>query len=182
MSRDGFAECILTFESIRYLAQAYMDVIFDFIILVIPIPLIWNLNMPLRRRLGVMSIFLVGIMTIGASVAKLVVQMFIGTEISKEQDISYFLTPIMYWPMIEAALGITAACLPTMRCLFVEGAGLNKIYHHVCSSISNVVLTSTGKRTRSSASSWTSKDSDMGAMAEIAQGHRQHSVASVQHP
>jgi hypothetical protein len=29
-----------------------------------------------------------------------------------------YLTPIVYWPMIEAALGVIAACLPTLRPLF----------------------------------------------------------------
>ena len=29
-----------------------------------------------------------------------------------------YLTPIVYWPMIEASLGIVAACLPTLRPMF----------------------------------------------------------------
>ena len=44
--------------------------------------------MPIRRRVAIISIFLVGILTIAASCAKLVIQMFVGTEIEKQADIS----------------------------------------------------------------------------------------------
>lgn len=33
-------------------------------------------------------------------------------------ELIYLLTPIVYWPMIEASLGVIAACLPTLRPLF----------------------------------------------------------------
>ena len=39
------------------------------------------------------------------------------------------LTPTMYWPMVEASLGIVGACLPLMRPIFkkgLQGDGLKK--------------------------------------------------------
>jgi hypothetical protein len=43
-----------------YLAQVYSDVIFDLLILIIPIPLVWKLQLPLRQKLAVLGIFLLG--------------------------------------------------------------------------------------------------------------------------
>ena len=31
------------------------------------------------------------------------------------------MTPTMYWPMVEASLGIVGACLPLMRPIFKKG-------------------------------------------------------------
>ena len=38
-------------------------------------------------------------------------------------DLSYITTPTIYWPMIEAALGVIGACLPLLRPLFSSGSG-----------------------------------------------------------
>ncbi|EHL03031.1 hypothetical protein M7I_1005 [Glarea lozoyensis 74030] len=48
----------------------------------------------------------------------MVVQYFVGSHLSGKPDLSYYLTPIVYWPMISASVGIIAACLPTLRPLF----------------------------------------------------------------
>jgi hypothetical protein len=79
-----------------YLSQVYSDVVLDVLILVIPIPLVWKLRLPLRQKLGVMAIFLLGGMyvelykctasyttnrfsTVLASCAKLIVFTFVGS-------------------------------------------------------------------------------------------------------
>ena len=38
-------------------------------------------------------------------------------------DLSYITTPTIYWPMIEAALGVIGACLPLLRPLFSPSSG-----------------------------------------------------------
>lgn len=38
------------------------DVLTDFIIMFMPVPIIWKLNMPMRRKIGVISIFMVGLL------------------------------------------------------------------------------------------------------------------------
>lgn len=38
------------------------DVLTDFIIMFMPVPIIWKLQMPLRKKLGVTSIFMVGLL------------------------------------------------------------------------------------------------------------------------
>jgi hypothetical protein len=43
-----------------YLSQVYSDVVLDVLILIIPMPLVWKLKLPLRQKLAVFAIFLLG--------------------------------------------------------------------------------------------------------------------------
>ena len=40
--------------------QAAFSVAFDFYLLFLPVPVIWNLQMPMRRRLGIIGVFMTG--------------------------------------------------------------------------------------------------------------------------
>ncbi|KAK0515805.1 hypothetical protein JMJ35_001839 [Cladonia borealis] len=106
--------CIKTVD--MYLGQAYSDVISDALILSLPIPKIWTLQLPIRRKLAVNGIFFLGTLVVGAGIAKVVVFRQIAVEtLSNDLDLSYMLSPTLYWPMIESSLGIVGACLPLMR-------------------------------------------------------------------
>ncbi|CAG8956368.1 hypothetical protein HYFRA_00003750 [Hymenoscyphus fraxineus] len=105
-----------------YLSQVYSDVILDAMILVVPIPLIWKLRLPTKQKIAVSSIFLIGILSIAASCAKMIVFNFVGHQLEGQPDVSYFLTPIVYWPLIEANLQIMAACMAMLRPLFIQMA------------------------------------------------------------
>ncbi|CAD6584913.1 MAG: hypothetical protein ASARMPREDX12_001790 [Alectoria sarmentosa] len=108
-----------------YLAQAWSDVLTDLIILTLPLPCIWIMQLPVRHKVAVSGMFLLGGLTVGAGIAKLVVfnkvvqEMYVGFV-----DISYMNTPMVYWPMVESSIGIVGACLPLLRPLFV-GASSN---------------------------------------------------------
>ena len=105
-------------SNIMYIAQAYSDVIIDLMILAMPLPCIWAMQLSIRHRLGVCCIFLLGILTVLSSAAKLVVFHIITIETRTGADYSYILTPTIYWPMVESSLGIVGACLPLLRPLF----------------------------------------------------------------
>lgn len=106
-------------ENEMYLAQAYSDVITDLMILALPLPCIWAMQLPIRHRIGVSCIFLLGILTAAAGAAKLVVLHRIVVAIDNgAADQTYIVTPSIYWPMIESSLGIVGACLPLLRPLF----------------------------------------------------------------
>jgi hypothetical protein len=46
--------------------QGVGNVAIDFFLLVIPLPAVWNLQMPFRRKLGISAMFLVGIWYVAA--------------------------------------------------------------------------------------------------------------------
>ena len=116
------ANCIET--TTMYLAQSWSDVLTDVMILSMPAPCIWALQMSTKHKFGVIGIFLTGFLTVGAGVAKLVVYYHIQYEslVLSNPDISYLLTPSLYWPMVESSLGIVGACLPLLRPLFTDGS------------------------------------------------------------
>lgn len=108
-------------ENMMYVGQAFSDAITDLIILAMPIPCIWALQLPAKQKVGVCSMFLLGILTIAASVTKLVIFYRIAVESnSGDQDFTYLFTPTLYWPMVESSLGIVGACLPLFRPIISE--------------------------------------------------------------
>ncbi|KAJ4296368.1 hypothetical protein N0V90_006413 [Kalmusia sp. IMI 367209] len=56
----GNPKCIKALP--MYLAQVYSDAILDILILVLPMPLVWKLHLPTKQKLGVIGIFLLGLM------------------------------------------------------------------------------------------------------------------------
>ncbi|KAF2496998.1 hypothetical protein BU16DRAFT_526054 [Lophium mytilinum] len=106
-----------------YLSQVYSDLVLDALILIVPLPLIWKLHLPVKQKIAVCCIFLLGVMAVAASCAKMIIFNFVGHQLELEPDVSYFLTPIVYWPMIQAALQIIGACLPMLRPLIPSFKG-----------------------------------------------------------
>jgi len=93
-------------------------------ILSLPIPCIWAMTVPARHKLAVSGIFLLGLLTVCSSIAKVVVfnrVNYLGAN--GDPDFSYLYTPTVYWPMVESSLGIVGACLPLLRPLFSRGSG-----------------------------------------------------------
>lgn len=42
------------------ISNAYYNIFSDFILLVLPLPMVWNLQLPLRQKLGVTAVFSTG--------------------------------------------------------------------------------------------------------------------------
>ena len=119
-----------------FLAQSYADFSLDFLILILPLPLIAKLHMRLSRKVQIGGVFLVGLVTLACSVTTAIqygvaeqynagnTDVTSKSNFARNTSIAYihlvFEMPIVYWPLIEAAMGIVAACLMTIRSL-VEG-------------------------------------------------------------
>ncbi|KAL2045433.1 hypothetical protein ABVK25_012097 [Lepraria finkii] len=98
-----------------HLGYAISDFIFDFLIIAFPIPLVWSLHMSPGRKIGVTGIFALGILTIAASVTRMVVYIqSLNAEYVAKSDIDFLSTNCIYWCIIEIGCGLTAACLPTL--------------------------------------------------------------------
>ncbi|KAI1373973.1 hypothetical protein F4677DRAFT_427807 [Hypoxylon crocopeplum] len=99
-----------------YNAQCFADMSLDVIIITLPLQQIWKLQMSLRLKLQISSIFLLGLITIGASVARAVIMYGVAAEFDTgNPDQTYYLVPSMYWALIEMSVGIIAASLPLLR-------------------------------------------------------------------
>ncbi|KAL9046300.1 MAG: hypothetical protein Q9214_000831 [Letrouitia sp. 1 TL-2023] len=73
-----------------FLGQAIPNIATDLILLLIPIPMIWNLQLPRSQRIALSGVFLLG-----------------GT---------YF--PVIMWSAVEPNVGVISACLPSHRPVF----------------------------------------------------------------
>ncbi|KAF4767695.1 hypothetical protein N7455_011197 [Penicillium solitum] len=89
-------------------------VIIDVMILCVPAPVIWKLQMPKSQRVAVTSILLLGGFVCVAGVVR-VVFLYKHTH---SNDPSWTIAPVFMWSCVEPFIGIVCACLPTFSPLF----------------------------------------------------------------
>ncbi|KAI1382424.1 hypothetical protein F4677DRAFT_452129 [Hypoxylon crocopeplum] len=90
------------------------DLFTDFIIMFMPVPLIWKLQMPTRKKVGITSIFMVGLFTIGAGIARMYI--YLVTSYDKEDNLDFIanFTLFILWSEIEANVAMVVCCMPTL--------------------------------------------------------------------
>ncbi|KAJ2991335.1 hypothetical protein NUW58_g2548 [Xylaria curta] len=105
----------------KLLALCFTDFFADVVIITFPIPLIWRLNLSRGRKVGVSAIFLLGVVTIAASLARLIIvaQVAFAGFVPTEDEI-LLVTLEIYWAMIEVGVGVFVACLPSLAVLFKD--------------------------------------------------------------
>ncbi|GAW24209.1 hypothetical protein ANO14919_137910 [Xylariales sp. No.14919] len=81
----------------------------DFAILVLPVPALWNLNLPKTQKLALIGIFSIGIFTTAISIVRLT------TLGSPDNDLTYHAAISSAWSVAELSSGIVAAALATIR-------------------------------------------------------------------
>ncbi len=91
-----------------------INVLSDFITVLLPMPLVWGLQMPLNRKIQLVAIFLLsGFVCIASTYRTVVVKRL------SHQDASWADVDPAIWAVVENAIGIVSASLPTMRPLYV---------------------------------------------------------------
>ncbi|KAI7787142.1 hypothetical protein LA080_000478 [Diaporthe eres] len=96
--------------TIWYIA-AGINITTDFIVFLLPIPLINSLQLPIRQRVLLIMVFCLGFFTCIMSIVR-------ATKLEavvKAGDPSYYGAPGAIWSMVELNCAILCACLPTVR-------------------------------------------------------------------
>ncbi|ROW07969.1 hypothetical protein VMCG_03409 [Cytospora schulzeri] len=96
-----------------YDGVAISNVLFDFILLFIPIPMVWRLQMTWQRKLQVSFVFLLGGFTIVCSILRTI--SLRNLDVNNETG-SIWHTGL--WTIIECGVGVICSCLPPMASLF----------------------------------------------------------------
>ncbi|KAH8742939.1 integral membrane protein [Diaporthe sp. PMI_573] len=96
-----------------YIWLSALNLFSDLVILLLPIPFLYKLQMPLRKRLGLISMFMVGVLT---CVVTLYRQTTLGDMDLKDITASGLLAFLA--STIEIAVAICIACLPFLRALW----------------------------------------------------------------
>ncbi|TVY51764.1 Satratoxin biosynthesis SC1 cluster protein 4 [Lachnellula cervina] len=94
-----------------YLATAGLNVITDILILALPIPMVWNLQMPRRRRIGLVGLFALGSATCVTSIIRLIYLIPMLSNV----DSTYAVALPLIWVEVEVNLVIIVCCLPALQ-------------------------------------------------------------------
>ncbi|KAF1934748.1 hypothetical protein EJ02DRAFT_167359 [Clathrospora elynae] len=86
----------------------------DLLFALIPIPMVWKLQVTLRTRIGLALILSLGLFASAVAIYKTPIQY----NFFKETDFSGHGAWYYIWQQIEMHVGILAACLPTLKSLF----------------------------------------------------------------
>ncbi|KAL2795836.1 hypothetical protein BJX66DRAFT_336543 [Aspergillus keveii] len=98
------------------LAHSTINIILDVGVICIPMPTLWNLHMPLEKRLGVCIMFAVGIVVTVISIFRLVETVGFNSTTNPTKDF----VPVGIWSLLEFDVAIMCACMPAIRALFIR--------------------------------------------------------------
>ncbi|KAF1926973.1 uncharacterized protein M421DRAFT_188088 [Didymella exigua CBS 183.55] len=99
-----------------FLALLYTDVLADFVILVLPIPMVLSIKLDMKKKLAVIGMLMLGTAVCAVSVTRVIATYAIAKEYIKHPDDTiYYTAPVFFWTNIELSLAIVCACLPTLR-------------------------------------------------------------------
>jgi hypothetical protein len=85
----------------------------DFVILALPVPMIWNLQRAWQDKLALNGVFALGGFVCFASIYRIIVLFWI-----EPADITYTVYQATLWTHIEPSIGLICSCLPIIRGLF----------------------------------------------------------------
>lgn len=107
-----------------YLSGSLINVIFDFILVLMPMPYVWKLRAPLGQRLILAGMFGLGFFVCIVSVIRLTEVMRIPAG---DMDATYNLKDFIIWSTVEINIGLVCSCLPSMRRL-LSVIGLGRLF------------------------------------------------------
>ncbi|QSZ30119.1 hypothetical protein DSL72_004639 [Monilinia vaccinii-corymbosi] len=117
-------------------AFAMSDVATDFVIISLPVPMIFGLHLTIARKIGILAVFSLGALTIAASIVRMIVfTKATAVNYDPHADFEFICTSGLYWSLIESGLGIIAACLPVQYGL-LSTQGVQSIVASLQSAIS----------------------------------------------
>ncbi|KAM0795055.1 hypothetical protein BDR22DRAFT_872508 [Usnea florida] len=99
-----------------YIALACTELVLDVVVLALPWPVVWRLQMDSSRKWKVSGIFALGGFVCVASAFRIFY--YHTTHTSASQDFTYDSYNIFIWTIIEPCTGVVCACLPTLGPLF----------------------------------------------------------------
>lgn len=110
--RDILGGACLNITALAY-ANSGLAVIQDLIIIILPIFMLWNLQMSRKKKVFIGIMFALGGVGLVATIARLQTLKDFGTT----SDPTWSWVPVVYWTSVELAAGIIASCLPAVRIL-----------------------------------------------------------------
>ncbi|KAJ5143706.1 uncharacterized protein N7515_002493 [Penicillium bovifimosum] len=96
-----------------FVVAGVLNMVTDFMVMSLPIPYIWKLQLPMGRKLGLSMAFSLGLFVSAISMVRVVSLMHVDFN-----DVTWTLPIPLMWSIIEQQLAIVAANLPLLRRVF----------------------------------------------------------------
>lgn len=93
-----------------YFIIAIINIVLDWTIFLLPVPMLWSLQMKTDRKMGLSFLFGLGLLVCIISVFKTM-----STKHLDRKNIAYTSALDWIWSVLEADFGIICACLPVMQ-------------------------------------------------------------------
>ena len=90
------------------------NVILNVIVLLLPMPMIWTLEIERKHKIALSSVFMLGGFVIIVSIVRVVVLARTQTE-----DVTWEFVDAGVWTSVEPAIAVCSACLPILRSLWI---------------------------------------------------------------
>ncbi|KAL4803017.1 hypothetical protein BDV18DRAFT_163543 [Aspergillus unguis] len=104
------------FDSTKFIiVNQVFNVIMDFVILALPVPMIWSLQRAWQDKLALNGVFALGGFVCFASIYRIVVLYYMDPS-----DTTYTVYQATLWTHIEPSIGLICSCLPIIRGLFPQ--------------------------------------------------------------
>ncbi|KAI1387696.1 uncharacterized protein F4822DRAFT_444296 [Hypoxylon trugodes] len=97
-----------------FLASGVMNLVLDVAVLILPLPMLWNLNMAMNKKISLMLMFSIGVGICGFTIWRMVIIYNMN-----EQDFFYEDGILSTMSNLEPLLGICVACLLVCRPLLI---------------------------------------------------------------
>ncbi|KAI5779977.1 hypothetical protein EDC01DRAFT_668681 [Geopyxis carbonaria] len=107
------AHCGNTYS--QEVGSAAINMILDFMIVILPLPVLWSLQVPVKKKIMLSGVLSLGLCICGMNITRVVM---IAT--SDTVDYTYSLTNAGIFKGLEVYLGIVTSCLPTFGPLLVR--------------------------------------------------------------
>jgi len=88
----------------------------DLYVFVLPMPMFWKVQLPKKQRIGLMALFGIGFITVGAGAVRL----YYSILTAQSADYTWMGYYLWTWEAIEINLGIICACIPGIKPLIVR--------------------------------------------------------------
>ncbi|KAF7558290.1 hypothetical protein G7Z17_g65 [Cylindrodendrum hubeiense] len=115
--------CINTY--VWYLTTAVLSCVIDCYILLLPVPMIWGLNISLRRRIYLLAAFFLAYSVIVLSIGRLISTIKVIPTLAA--DLTWNMPSYLRWACVEGAISLISVSVPNMAALVKAMAGTSWI-------------------------------------------------------
>ncbi|KAF2185205.1 hypothetical protein K469DRAFT_707981 [Zopfia rhizophila CBS 207.26] len=94
-------------------STSILNILADIFVLILPQPMLWGLRLPIRKKLGISVIMLMGLFTVAISIARIHIILNGGSR--GAVDITYTAVNTFIFTVLEPMVAIMCSCLPVMQ-------------------------------------------------------------------